>query len=321
MTRVIIRSLLSLIVAALLGSLIIFLLMHFLGGDVVTVILGKEAGPGDVAKMRASLGLDRPLVVQYFSWLKGVATGDLGRSYALKFDIAEQIRIRFGPTFMLTFGTLLVSFPLSLILGTYSARNVKKLRGGVVDVFTQIGIAIPSFWAGLLLVLFFAVRLRLLPTGGYVPFSEDPIRSIKSVILPVAALSLGITSVLTRYVRTAMIDVMSEDFIRLAMAKGRTRRGAALFHGVRNASIPLVTVATLQLGALMAGAVVIENVFVIPGIGRLLVTSTLGREVIVVQSLVFVIMMMILIMNFLMDVAYGFLDPRIRDKQNAQKLA
>ena len=321
MTRIIIRSFLSLLIAALIGSVVIFLMMHSLGGDVVTAILGKEAGPGDVTRMRDELGLTDPLYVQYFSWLKGVFTGDLGTSYAAGYDISEQIRTRFGPTFMITFGTVLVSFPLALILGTYSAINHKKLRGGIVDVVTQIGIAVPSFWAGLLLVLFFAVDLGWFRTGGYVPFSEDPIGSIKSVILPVVALSLGITSVLTRYVRTAMIDVMTEDFIRLAMAKGRTRRGAALVHGVRNASIPLVTVATLQLGALMAGAVVIENVFVIPGIGRMLVTATLGREVIVVQSVVLVIMLMILTMNFLMDIAYGFLDPRIRDKQEAQKLA
>ena len=321
MVRLIIRSFVSLIVAALIGSVVIFMMMHFLGGDVVTVILGKEAVPGDVSFMRTELGLDRPLVEQYLDWLKGLATGDLGTSYALGFDISSEIRRRFGPTLMITIGTLLVSIPLSLVLGTYSAINVKKVRGGLVDVVTQIGLAIPQFWAGLLLVLFFAVRLGWLPTGGYVPFSEDPIGSIESVTLPVIALSLGITSVLTRYVRTAMIDVMSEDFIRLAMAKGRTRKGAALHHGVRNASIPLVTVATLQLGALMAGAVVIENVFVIPGIGRLLVISTLGREVVVVQSAVFIIMMMILTMNFLMDIAYGFLDPRMRDKQGAQQFA
>jgi peptide/nickel transport system permease protein len=321
MVRLIIRSFLSLLFAALIGSIVIFLMMHFLGGDVVTAILGKEAGPEDVSFMREELGLNRPLIVQYLDWLKGVLTGDLGTSYALGFDIFEQIRIRFAPTFMITFGTLLVSIPLSLILGTYSAINVKKLRGGAVDVVTQVGLAIPAFWGGLLLVLFFGVRHRLLPIGGYVPFSEDPIASIKSVILPIAALSIGVTAVFTRYVRTAMIDVMTEDFIKLAMAKGRTRRGAALHHGVRNASIPLVTVATLQLGALMAGAVVIENVFVIPGIGRLLVTSTLGREVVVVQSLTFVIMLMILTMNFLMDIAYGLLDPRMRDGQEVHRLA
>jgi peptide/nickel transport system permease protein len=304
-----------------MGSLIVFVMMHFLGGDVVTVILGKEAGPGDVTAMREELGLNLPLYQQYFNWLRGVVTGDLGTSYALGFDIFDQISTRFGPTFLLTFGSLLISLPLALILGTYSAINVKKWRGSFVDVFTQIGIAIPSFWAGLLLVLFFSVRLGILPTGQYVPFFEDPIGSIRSVILPIAALSLGITSVLTRYVRTAMIDVMTEDFITAAMAKGRTLRGAALTHGVRNASIPLVTVATLQLGQLVAGAVVIENVFVIPGIGRLLVISTLGREVVVVQSLALMIMLMILGMNFLLDIAYGFLDPRIRDKQGAQNLA
>ena len=187
----------------------------------------------------------------------------------------------------------------------------------MVDVFAQIGISIPAFWAGLLLVLVFGVRLGWLPTGGYVPFTEDPIGSIRSMVLPVLALSLGVTSVFTRYVRTAMIDVMNEDFIRSAMARGRTRRGAALVHGVRNASIPLVTVAALQFGFLIAGAVVLENVFVLPGIGRMIVTATLGREVVVVQSLALVIMLIILILNFLVDIAYGFLDPRIRDKEAA----
>jgi peptide/nickel transport system permease protein len=234
------------------------------------------------------------------------------------YDIFDEIVRRMGPTLMLTIGGLLVSVPLSLALGTYSAINAKKVRGGIVDVLTQIGISIPAFWAGLLLVLLFAVRLGWLPTGGYVPFTEDPIGSIRSVILPVMALSLGVTSVFTRYVRTAMIDVMNEDLIRSAMARGRTRRGAALVHGVRNASIPLVTVAALQFGQLIAGAVVVENVFVLPGIGRLIVTATLGREVVVVQSLALVIMLIILILNFLVDIAYGFLDPRIRDKDAAR---
>ena len=178
MVRLIIRSFFSLIFAALIGSIVIFLMMHFLGGDVVTVILGKDAGPGDVSFMRTELGLDRPLVEQYLDWLKGLATGDLGESYAMGYDISAEMRRRFGPTLLLTIGTLLVSIPLSLVLGTYSAINVKKVRGGIVDVVTQIGLAVPAFWAGLLLVLFFAVRLGWLPTGGYVPFSEDPIGSI-----------------------------------------------------------------------------------------------------------------------------------------------
>lgn len=317
MIRHTLRSLFTLLFAALVGSIAVFVLVNLLGGDIVTVLLGREAAPVDVQFMREELGIDRPLVVQYLDWLKGVVTGDLGTSYGMGYDIFDEIIRRLGPTLMITIGGLLVSVPLSLVLGTYSAINAKKVRGGFIDVVTQVGIAIPAFWAGLLFVLFFAVRLGWLPTGGYVPISEDPVESIRSIILPVLALSLGVTSVFTRYVRTAMLDVMNEDFIRSAMARGRSRRGAALVHGVRNASIPLVTVAALQFGQLIAGAVVVENVFVLPGIGRLIVTATLGREVVVVQSLALVIMLVILILNFLVDIAYGFLDPRIRDKEDA----
>ena len=316
MLKHIVRSLFTLIFAALVGSVVVFVLLRQLGGDVVTAMLGKEAAPIDVSYLRQELGLNQPLIVQYLNWLGDIATGDLGTSYAMKLDIFTEMMRRLGPTAMLTIGGLIVSVPLSLILGTYSAINAKKIRSSFVDVFTTVGIAVPTFWVGLLFALLFGVRLGWLPTGGYIPFSEDPLQSIRSVILPVAALSLGVTSVFTRYVRTAMLDVMNEDFMRSAMARGRTRRGAAIIHGVRNASIPLVTVAALQFGQLIAGAVVVENVFVLPGIGRLIVISTLGREVVVVQSLAMVLMLIILILNFLVDIAYGFLDPRIRDKES-----
>ena len=236
------RSLFSLLFAALVGSIVIFVLVNMLGGDIVTVLLGKDAAPGDKAFMREAYGLDDPLVVQYLHWLRGAVTGDLGTSYGMRYDIVDEIQRRLQPTLLITIGALLVSAPLALVLGTFSAMNAKKVRGGVVDVFSQVGIAIPTFWAGLLLVLVFGVRLGWLPTGGYVPFGDDLVECIRSIILPILALSLGITSVFTRYVRSAMIDVMNEDFMRSAMARGRSRRGAALVHGVRNASIPLVTV-------------------------------------------------------------------------------
>ena len=317
MLKHILRSFVTLIFTALFGSIVVFILLRQLGGDVVTVFLGRDAAPVDVSFMREELGLNKPLVMQYLDWLQGIVTGDLGKSYGMGYDIFSEMVRRLGPTLMLTLGGLIVSVPLSLILGTYSAINSKKIRSSFVDVFTQVGIAIPAFWGGLLFVLVFAVRLGWLPTGGYVPFTEDPVQAIRSAILPVAALSLGVTSVFTRYVRTAMLDVMNEDFMRSAIARGRTRRGAALIHGVRNAAIPLVTVAALQFGQLIAGAVVVENVFVLPGIGRLIVTATLGREVVVVQSLALVIMLIVLVLNFFVDIAYGFLDPRIRDKESA----
>lgn len=321
MGRVILRSVVSLVLAAGLGSLVVFGLLRLIGGDVALMILGQEAQPGAYEILREQLNLNQPWYQQYFDWLLGVFTGDLGTSYSARFDIYEEVLRRLGPTTLLAFGSLLISIPLALVLGTYSAIQVKKLRGGVVDVLSQIGIAIPAFWAGLIFVVIFGINLRWFPTGGYTSPFDDLGMSLKQLIMPTMALSLGITSVLTRYVRSAMLDVMGEEFIRTAMAKGRTRRGAALIHGVRNASVSLVTVGTLQFGALMAGTVVIENVFVIPGIGRLLVTSVLGREVIVVQSLILVILLMILIMNFLMDIAYVLLDPRIRDSQKGEALA
>jgi peptide/nickel transport system permease protein len=317
MIRYTLRALVTLLFAALVGSIAVFVLVNMLGGDIVTVLLGREAAPGDVSFMREELGLDRPLVVQYLDWLRGVVTGDLGTSYGSGYDIFDEIVRRLQPTLMITIGGLLISVPLALVLGTWSAINAKKARGGLIDVGAQIGMAVPAFWAGLLLVLVFAVRLGWLPSGGFVPLGEDPVASIRSIILPVFAVSLGVTAVFTRYVRTAMIDVMNEDFMSSAIARGRSFRGAAVVHGVRNASVPLVTVAALQFGQLILGAVVIENVFVLPGIGRLIVTATLGREVVVVQSLALVIMLFILVLNFFVDIAYGFLDPRIRDKADS----
>jgi peptide/nickel transport system permease protein len=314
MARMILRSFFSMLLAALVGSLIVFIMLRSIGGDVAHIILGHNATQGALEALQKELGLTAPWYVQYFKWLGGVFTGNLGVSYAAHFNIFNEIVRRLAPTAILSFGSLFLSIPIALALGTYSAVYSKRIRGGLVDVASQVGMAIPAFWAGLILVLILGIRLGWLPTGGYTSPFENLGLSLKKMAMPILALAIGDASLLTRYVRSAMIDVMNEDFIRTAMAKGRTRRGAALVHGVRNASISLVTVGVVHFGHLMAGTVVIENVFVIPGIGRLLLTSVLGREVIVVQSLVLVIVLMILVMNFLMDIAYVMLDPRIRDK-------
>ncbi len=309
------REAMTLFVSAVIGSLVVFGLLRLLGGDVALMILGQEAAPEAAIALREELGLNRPWHVQYLDWMGGFFTGNLGRSYAGGYDIFEQISDRLGPTTLLAFGSLIVSITIALAIGTYSALNARNARGTAVDVFAQLGIAVPSFWAGLLLVYLFAVYLGWLPAGGYVPMLEDPRASLVSLILPIAALSLGSTAVKTRFVRSAMLDVMNEDYIRTAMAKGRTFNAAVLLHGLRNVAIPVLTVSTLQLGSLMAGAIVIENVFVIPGLGRLLLVAVQGREVLVVQSLAFVILMIVLVMNFFMDLSYGLLDPRIADRK------
>ncbi|MBM3521399.1 MAG: ABC transporter permease [Alphaproteobacteria bacterium] len=311
------REAITLIASALIGSLVVFGLLRLLGGDVALMILGQDADPDAAIALREQLGLNRPLHVQYLDWIGGFLTGDLGKAYSGGYDIFDQIVARMGPTSLLAFGSLLVSILLALAVGTYSALNARRASGAVIDVLSQLAIAMPSFWAALLLVYLFAVILGWLPAGGYVPLTEDPAGSLRSLVLPVAALSLSSAAVKTRFVRSAMLDIMNEDYIRTAMAKGRTFGGAVLRHGLRNAAIPVVTISTLQLGQLLAGAIVLENVFVIPGLGRLLLVAVNGREVIVVQSLTFVILMIILAMNFLMDIAYGLLDPRIADKKAA----
>ena len=313
MIRVVVRALASLLISAFMGSVVVFLLLRMLKGDVATVILGQTATRESLDALRDEMGLNAPLVKQYADWIGGVFRGDMGTSYAAEFDIAHEIWARVPLTFTLAFTSLIISALVALVVGTFSAIHAKDWRGTWVDILSQIGIAVPSFWLGLLMVTLFAVKLGWLPAGGYVPLTEDFVGGVKSLVMPVMALAIPLSAVLVRYVRSGMLEVLDEDFIRTAQAKGLTLRRAAWRHGIRNASIPLVTVTILQLGSLLAGAVVIENVFTLPGLGRMLVVSVGGREALSVQSLTLVLMLMILTLNFLMDIAYGLLDPRIRD--------
>ncbi|GAA3143401.1 peptide/nickel transport system permease protein [Kribbella aluminosa] len=315
MRWLVVRSAAVLALSALAGSLVVFLLLRLLGGDVATVILGRSATTQSLADLRTELGLNRPWVVQYVDWLGDLLRGNLGQSYAAGYNISDEIRSRMGLTLSLALVSMAVSVVVSVAAGSYSALHARKLRSGAVDLLTQLGLAVPTFWAGLVFVSVFSVRLGWFPAGGYVPWSQDPLQAARCLVLLVASLSLFVSAVLTRYVKSAMLDVLGEPYILTAMAKGRTLSGAALVHGVRNASVSIVTVGTLMLGGLLAGTVVVENVFDLPGLGSLLVSAIDGREALVVQSVAFVILFMILTLNFLMDISYGVLDPRIRDAE------
>lgn len=315
MIRVFIRSFTLMVISAFTGSVVIFVLLRSVGGDIATVMLGNRATQESLELLRETFGLNRSWLEQYASWIGGVFTGNLGEAYSKQYVISTEIIQRLEPTLILTFGSLLISIPIALVVGLYSAMNFKRWRGASVDGIAQIGLAIPQFFLALVLVLIFAVRLGWLPATGYVSIFTDPVEALRSMVLPITTLSLGITAVFTRFVRTSMIEQMNEDYMRTAKAKGRTVRSAAVIHGLRNAAIPLVTTGALQIGALIAGSVVVENVFTIPGIGRLLLTSAVTREAITVQSLSLVILIIILTMNLFMDVLYGILDPRIRHKE------
>lgn len=317
MVRLVLRSAATLVGSALAGSLVVFLLLRMLGGDIASTILGDTAKPMAVRALRDELGLDRPWAVQYLDWLKGLTRGDLGTSYGSQYDVFSEIRAHLVVTLSLVVISMIIAAIVALAVGGYSAIHHDDIRGSTVNGAMQLGIALPTFWVGLLLISLFSIRLGWFPSGGYVSWSAGPSGTLRSLALPVIALTIPLASIFSRYVRSALLDVLAEDYIRTAMAKGRTLESAIVVHGIRNASVSLVTVGTLQLGSLLAGAVVIENVFGLPGLGTLIVSAIQGREALVVQSAVFVVLLIVLVMNFLMDISYALLDPRIRDAERS----
>jgi peptide/nickel transport system permease protein len=312
MVRLALRSFATLLLYAIVGSIAIFVALRVIGGDAAAVILGRSSTPASLAALRHDLGLDRPWPVQYGDWLSGLVRGDLGVSYATRYNIASEIKQRLLVTVPLVLMTLTAASFLALVFGTLAARHARKARGTVIDVVSQIGICVPVFWLGLLLVGLVAVRWGVLPAGGFVPWGTDPLESLRSLLLPAITMTVPLSAVLTRYVRSSMLDVLSEDYIRTARARGRTLNSAMLVHGLRNAAIPVVTILGLELGGLLSGAVVVEVIFGLPGLGQLMLNAVVEREVVVVQSLGLVLLLVVLVVNFCTDLIYGLLDPRLR---------
>lgn len=292
--------------------MVVFGILSALPGDPAVRILGTQATPENLAAKRAELGTDRPIVEQYFSWASGAVRGDLGSSYVNNLEVAPQIVNRLKITLPLAAMAMALAASIAIPAGVYSASHHRKLGDTVVSVATQVGISIPAFWAGLLLTTYVAVKWGLLPAGGFVGWSESIGGSIKSLILPAISLAVVQGAIMARYVRSAILEVMREDYIRTARAKGLTRRAALWKHGLRNAAIPVVTILGLQLAALLAGTVVIENVFVLPGLGRMLIQAIDGRDLLLVQGATMVITATILAVNLMVDIAYHVLDPRLR---------
>ncbi len=304
-------------VAVLLGgtavaSVVVFAFMALLPGDPARVALGVNATPEAVAELRARFGTDRPALVRFADWAGGLFTGDFGTSYVTRAPIGPQIGDRLGVTAALVLGGIVVALVIAIPAGTFAAVNHRNPIGAAISAVSQVGIAVPAFLAGILLVFVFAVRLQVLPSGGYVPLADDPGQWARSLLLPWLSLGLVQGAVLTRYVRSAVLDVMREDFLRTARAKGRGRMGALWRHGLRNAAIPVVTVLGLQLATLLIGAIVVERIFVIPGLGDLLLNGVSQRDLLLVQGVVMVLVVAVLAINFVVDLAYAALDPRLR---------
>ena len=294
------------------ASVLVFAVVNVLPGDPATVVLGTNATPESLRMLREQMGLDRPGWERYLAWVWGLLHGDFGTSLLSRTAVGPDILEKLSVSAPLAALASAVALALALPLGVLAGVRHRRLSGALISALSLGGIAIPGFWFGLLMVTLFAIRLRLLPAGGFVPWSEDPLAALRSLLLPSLALGVVQAAVLTRYVRSAVIDVQQEDFIRTARAKGLTRAQALRRHGLRNAAIPVVTVLGIQLTSLLVGAIVIENVFVLPGLCRLLLQSVGNRDLVLVQDLVVLLTGVVLVVNFSVDVSYRLIDPRIR---------
>ena len=312
MTLYLLKRLVVFLASTAVAGVLVFAFMAVLPGDPAEVALGVNATPEAVAALREQFGTDRPALTQFLDWFGGLVTGDFGTSYVTSSPIGPQIAERLGVTVVLVAGGMLVALVIAIPAGTFAAVHHRDPLGAAISTASQLGIAVPAFLAGILLVFVFAVQAQALPSGGYVPLAEDPGAWLRSLLLPWLSLGLVQGAVLTRYVRSAVLDVTREDYLRTARAKGRGRMGALWRHGLRNASIPVITVLGLQLATLLIGAVVVERVFVIPGLGDLLLGGVAGRDLLLVQGVVMVLVVAVLLINFLVDVAYAALDPRLR---------
>ena len=300
-------------VASLLGaSLLIFLVTKALPGDVAQVLLGTDATPEAVAALRSQLGLDQPLAVQYFSWLGGLLTGDFGHSHLSGDPVLSLLAPRIAVTLWLVGIGLVGSILLAIPAGMIAALKRRSWAGTLVSVGAQIGIAIPVFWGGILAVVVFAVWLRWLPANGYVPLLANPGQWALHLILPGLTLAGVQAAVLTRYVRSAFLEALNEDYYRTARSVGWTPMRALLRHGLRNAAISLVTVVGLQLSSVLVGAIVVETVFSLPGLGSLLLDAVAQRDLFVVQGTVMFLVLAVLTISALVDFSYLLIDPRQR---------
>ncbi|MEQ7123235.1 ABC transporter permease [Actinopolymorpha sp. B11F2] len=309
--RIVVRT--GVFAASLVGaSVVVFAFMAVLPGDPARVALGVNATPAAVAQLQEEFGTDRALTARYLDWVGGLAVGDFGRSYVTHEAIGPQVLDRLGVTLWLVGSAMVVALVLAVPLGTVMALRHRQLSGLALSAMSQLGIAVPAFLGGILAVAFFSVRLGWLPSGGWVAPAENPVDFVRHLVLPVAALGVAQAAVLARYVRSAILDVLREDYLRTARAKGLTPGRALVRHGFRNAAIPVTTVLGLQLATLLVGAIVVERVFVIPGLGSLLLDGVANRDLLLVQGVVMVIVVVVLIVNYVVDLCYTALDPRLR---------
>lgn len=312
MFRYVLRRFVSALVSIVLASALVFAAVLAIPGDPAEIILGLNASPQALEALREKLGLNVPALQRYLSWLAGVARGDFGESLNYQKPVGGLIADRLRVSVPLALGGALIATLLAIPLGILAARRRGTAIDPLVTTLAQVGAAIPSFWLGLMLILLFAVNLRWLPAGGYIPWERAPLETLRSLVLPIFALGLGQAAVMTRMTRAAVLDVLGQDFVRTAQAKGLAEAQVVRVHVLRNALITIVTILGLSLSNIFIGSIIIEQVFALPGLGRLALTAIGTRDYPLLQGEILVYAGTIVLLSFLVDISYGFLDPRIR---------
>jgi len=310
--RYLFKRTLVLLATLIVASLVVFVTIEVVPGDPASYMLGLNAQEDTVAALRAELGLDKSRPERYWSWVSGLVTGDFGTSYTYRTPVADMVGDRLWVSLPLAIYALLLSTLIAFPAGVYAASRRGNLTDTSIMGLTQLGVAIPNFWFAMLLVLFFSIKLGWFSAGGFTGWDAGFWQAMKSLTLPAIALALPQASILTRVMRSSLLDVLNEDFIRTARAKGLSRRQALWKHALRNAMVPVLTIMGLQFSFLLAGAIIIENVFFLPGLGRLIFQSIASRDLIVVESVVMLLVLAVVLVTFMVDLAYAWVDPRLR---------
>ena len=312
MRRFILRRVAALVATLLFVSVLVFVVVRILPGDPALLIMGTEASPEAAGRLREAMGLDRPIPVQYLEWMGRALVGDLGRSIQYDVPVGALILSRLPVTLPLTLMAGGLMILAAIPLGVFAATKQRRWGDYLAMTLSQVGVAVPGFWAGLLLVLLFSVRLGWFHSGGFDGWGQGVLPALKSLVLPAVALGLFQFAVLARTTRSAILEVLREEYVKTARAKGVAERAVLFRHTLRNAMIPVLTVAGVQLGQLMAGSIILESVFYLPGLGRLALGAITARDLPVVQGVVLFVASVIVTINVAVDILYGFLDPRIR---------
>ncbi len=312
MGHFILKRLITLLATLAVTSALVFLVLEVLPGNAAQVLMGPDASPEAVAALSARLGLDQPAHLRYLHWIGGLLQGDLGTSHAYRVPVSELVLERLAVTIPLAVLAMVLTVVLALAAGVYAAARHRRLGDVGLMGLSQLGIAIPNFWFAILLILLFAVHLKWFAAGGFPGWDEGLVEGLRALVLPAVSLAVVQAAILARITRSAVLEVMGEDYVRTARAKGVPPRGVLWRHVLRNALIPVVTVMGLQFAELMAGTIVVESVFYLPGLGRLIFQAIANRDLVVVRNSVLLLAAMVVIVNFVVDVLYAVIDPRLQ---------